>query len=207
MMGHNGTIAFGLTLFLGPDEEDMYVYETSPDDPDLYRYNDGWERMTRLKETVKVKGASDQSLTLKFTRHGPIIHEDRANRRAYAVRSVWFEPGAAPYMVSISSMRAESYAQFARRCRRLGLSRRSIRFTRTQAATSPGPSPATAPSDRTGTGSYRFRATGDTSGLDFIGPANCLMPSTRRRDTLATAPTCRQERASRLDCAGRKYRL
>ena len=113
MMGHNGTIAFGLTLFFGPDEEDLYVYETSPDDPDLYRYKDGWERMTRLEETVKVKGAADQSLTLKFTRHGPIIHEDRANRRAYAVRSVWFEPGAAPYMVSISSMRAESYAEFA----------------------------------------------------------------------------------------------
>jgi hypothetical protein len=102
MMGHNGTIAFGLTLFFGPDEEDLYVYETSPDDPDLYRYKDGWERMTRLEETVKVKGASDQSLRLKFTRHGPIIHEDRANRRAYAVRSVWFGPGAAPYMVSIS---------------------------------------------------------------------------------------------------------
>jgi penicillin G amidase len=113
MMGHNGTIAFGLTLFFGPDEEDLYVYETSPDDPDLYRYKDGWERMTRFKETVKVKGASDQSLSLKFTRHGPIIHEDRSNRRAYAVRSVWFEPGAAPYMVSISSMRAKSYAAFA----------------------------------------------------------------------------------------------
>ena len=114
MIGHNGTIAFGLTLFFGPDEEDVYVYETAPDDPDLYRYKDGWERMTRVEETVRVKGAPDQTQVLKFTRHGPVIFEDPAECRAYAVRSVWFEPGAAPYFVSISSMRAKSHAEFAR---------------------------------------------------------------------------------------------
>ena len=114
MIGHNGTIAFGLTLFFGPDEEDVYVYETAPDNPDLYRYKDGWERMTRVEETVKVKGAPDQVQVLKFTRHGPVIFEDVAKRRAYAVRSVWFEPGAAPYFVSISSMRAKTHAEFAK---------------------------------------------------------------------------------------------
>jgi penicillin G amidase len=114
MIGHNGTIAFGLTLFFGPDQEDVYVYETAPGDPDLYRYKDGWERMTHLEEAVRVKGAADQIQVLKFTRHGPVIFEDSANRRAYAVRSVWFEPGAAPYLVSISSMRARTHAEFAR---------------------------------------------------------------------------------------------
>lgn len=112
MIGHNGTIAFGLTLFFGPDEEDVYVYETAPDDPDLYRYGNGWERMTRLEERVEVKGAPDQVHILKFTRHGPVIHEDHGARRAYALRSVWFEPGAAPYFVSISSMRARNYDAF-----------------------------------------------------------------------------------------------
>ncbi|HEX4766161.1 MAG TPA: penicillin acylase family protein [Lichenihabitans sp.] len=114
MIGHNGTIAFGLTLFFGPDEEDVYVYETAPGDPDRYRYKDGWERMTRVEETVRVKGAPDQTQVLKFTRHGPVIFEDPAKHRAYAVRSVWFEPGAAPYFVSISSMRAKSHAEFAK---------------------------------------------------------------------------------------------
>ena len=112
MIGHNGTIGFGLTLFFGPDEEDVYVYETAPDDPDLYRYAEGWERMTRIEETVRVKGAPDRRLLLKFTRHGPVIFEDPLRRRAYAVRSVWFEPGAAPYFVSIASMRAKTHAAF-----------------------------------------------------------------------------------------------
>jgi penicillin amidase len=114
MIGHNGTIAFGLTLFFGPDEEDVYVYETFPEDPELYRYQDGWERMRRIEERVAVKDAPDQVHVLKFTRHGPIVFEDPEQRRAYAVRSVWFEPGAAPYFVSISSMRARDYATFAR---------------------------------------------------------------------------------------------
>lgn len=113
MAGHNGTIGFGLTLFFGPDEEDVYVYETHPDDPDLYRYQDGWEPMRVVEETAAVKGAPDQVVRLKFTRHGPVVHEDPAARRAYAVRSVWFEPGAAAYFVSISSMRRKNHADFA----------------------------------------------------------------------------------------------
>lgn len=114
MAGHNGTIGFGLTLFFGPDEEDVYVYETHPEDADLYRYQDGWERMRVVEEAVSVKGAAGrQTLRLKFTRHGPVIHEDCAVHRAYAVRSVWFEPGAAAYLVSLSSMRRRNHAEFA----------------------------------------------------------------------------------------------
>lgn len=118
MAGHNGTIGFGLTLFFGPDSEDVYVYETNPDDPDLYRYQGGWERMQISDETVSVTGAPDQVLRLKFTRHGPIIHEDLTARRAYAVRSVWSEPGAAAYFTSISSMRRKTYTDFAADMRR-----------------------------------------------------------------------------------------
>ena len=112
MIGHNGTIAFGLTLFFGPDEEDVYVYETEPGNPSRYRYGDGWEDMTIVTETIKVKGAPDQTLTLKFTRHGPVIREEPENGRAYAVRSVWFEAGASPYAVSLSSMRRKNFSDF-----------------------------------------------------------------------------------------------
>lgn len=111
MIGHNGTMAWGLTIFY-IDQEDVYVYETSPDDPDLYRYGGGWERMTAVAETVAVKGHSDQTLTLKFTRHGPVVFEDRAARRAYAVRAVAFEPGTAPYLVAHKLMRARTLDEF-----------------------------------------------------------------------------------------------
>jgi penicillin G amidase len=106
-IGHNERMAFGLTIF-PMDQEDLYVYETDPDDPTRYRYGDGWERMTITEETIPVRGAPSQSVTLKFTRHGPVVHEDPAKRRAYAVRSVWSEPGTSAYMGRLAYMTAGS---------------------------------------------------------------------------------------------------
>jgi penicillin amidase len=112
MMGHNGHSAFGLTLFLGPDEEDVYFYDTDPDDPERYRYKDGWETMRVIEERVAVKGCADQTLRLKFTRHGPVIFEDRTCHRAYAVRTLVTQSGMAPYAASLISMRARSFETF-----------------------------------------------------------------------------------------------
>ena len=111
-MGHNDVAAFALTIF-PMDQEDLYVYDTSPDDPNLYRYGDGWEPMRVVHETVEVKGAAAQPVVLKFTRHGPVIFEDAAARRAYALRSVWFEPGASAYFTSIAYMGAKTPEAFA----------------------------------------------------------------------------------------------
>lgn len=111
-IGHNGTSAFGLTLFFGHDQEDVYVYETASDDPDLYRYGDGWERMTIIDETSKVSGYEDCNHRLRFTRHGPVIYEDKIKNRVFAIRSVWFDPGTAPYFASIATMRSKDYQSF-----------------------------------------------------------------------------------------------
>lgn len=110
-IGHNGHSAFGLTIF-GADQEDVYVYETAPGDPDAYRYGEGFERMRLVQETFAVKDAPDQVLMLKFTRHGPVVYEDAERCMAIAVRSVWFEPGSAAYLASIGSMRAQSVDAF-----------------------------------------------------------------------------------------------
>jgi len=112
-MGHNGTAAFGLTIFTGPDQEDVYVYETAPDRPDTYRFGDGWEEMRTVEEPVVIKGQQDQTMVLKFTRHGPVVFDDTANRRAFAIRSVWFEPGSAPYFASLAAMETRSFESFS----------------------------------------------------------------------------------------------
>ncbi|MGW7595518.1 penicillin acylase family protein, partial [Streptomyces rubiginosohelvolus] len=39
-IGHNGAVAFGLTIW-PVDQEDLYVYEPHPDDDARYRYGDG----------------------------------------------------------------------------------------------------------------------------------------------------------------------
>ncbi|AJY45055.1 penicillin acylase family protein [Martelella endophytica] len=111
-IGHNERTAFGLTIF-GADQEDVYVYETSPDDPDLYRYGNGWERIDRDRQRFLVKGHSDQHLTLSFTRHGPVLNEDRSRHRVVAMRTVWHLPGSAAYLGSLAYMRSRSTTAFA----------------------------------------------------------------------------------------------
>jgi penicillin amidase len=110
-LGHNGQFAFGLTIFYS-DQEDVYVYDTLPDEPTRYRYGDGSEAMLRVDERFQVRGEDDQVLPLFFTRHGPVLHSDATCNRAYAVRSVWFEPGSAAYLRSLTTMRATSVAEF-----------------------------------------------------------------------------------------------
>lgn len=110
-LGHNGTTAFGLTIF-GMDQEDLYVYETRPGEPDLYRYLDGWEAIRRIDERFAVKGCADQMLQLSYTRHGPVLHEDADKRTAIALRSVWAFPGSAAYLGSLTAMRAQSVTEF-----------------------------------------------------------------------------------------------
>ncbi len=108
MAGHNGTAAFSLTIFCA-DQEDVMVYETT-DDGTAYRYGDGTEPFVRLTESFAVKGAPDQSLTLTFSRHGPVVHA--RDNTAVAIRTVFTDPGTAPYMASLKSMRATSVPAF-----------------------------------------------------------------------------------------------
>ncbi|WP_338692505.1 penicillin acylase family protein [Bradyrhizobium sp. 26S5] len=118
-IGHNDTIAFGLTIF-NVDQEDIYVYELNPDNPNQYRYGTGWEDMRIVHEKEAVKGEADRDLELKFTRHGPVIYVDDANKRAFAVRSIWFEPGTSAYFGSSDYMTAKNWTGFLGAMRRWG---------------------------------------------------------------------------------------
>jgi penicillin amidase len=110
-IGHNGHVAFGLTIFRA-DQEDLHVYETHPDDPGLYRYGERWERMRTIRETIAVKGAPEREIALKFTRHGPVLCERAAQHRAFGLRTVWMEPGAAAYFGSIAYQTARTVDDF-----------------------------------------------------------------------------------------------
>ena len=110
-IGHNGTIAFGLTIF-NIDQEDLYVYELNPANPREYRYRQGWEPMRSIRESIQVKGAAPVDAEFLFTRHGPVIFTDTAKGRAYAVRSAWMEPGMLAYFGSATYIGAKNYRQF-----------------------------------------------------------------------------------------------
>ena len=114
-IGHNDFGAWGLTIF-GTDSEDLYVYDTNPANPSQYRYNGGWEAMSSIQETIPVKGAAPVTVELKYTRHGPVIYEDKVHHKAYAVRAAWREVGSAPYLASLRMDQAHSWQEFQDAC-------------------------------------------------------------------------------------------
>jgi hypothetical protein len=91
-IGHNPFGAWGLTIF-PIDQEDLYVYETDPQNPARYRYRGQWEAMRVVPETFAVKGKKDAVVNLKFTRHGPVLYEDVKNQKAYGLRAARLEIG------------------------------------------------------------------------------------------------------------------
>ena len=112
-MGHNDRIAFGLTIFAFGDEEDLYVYDTNPANPNEYRYQGGWEKMRQMDESIPVRGEAAAVRQLKFTRHGPVIHEDPVRRKAYALRAAYLEyPGTAAYLASLRLNQAQNWNEF-----------------------------------------------------------------------------------------------
>ncbi len=119
-IGHNDYGAWGLTIF-ETDNEDLYVYETNPANPNQYRYKGKgtiyhWETMTTRTETIPVKGGKSVTTTLKYTRHGPVVFDDTQHHKAYAVRTGGLEIGSAPYLASLRMNQARNWAEFRQAC-------------------------------------------------------------------------------------------
>jgi penicillin G amidase len=109
--GHNDDIAFGLTIF-PIDQEDLYVYQLKPGDSLSYRYKSGWEKMRVVNTSIEVKGEPARQIELHFTRHGPVLAQDAAKNRAFALRTVWNEPGLAGYFGSSRLLMARNWSEF-----------------------------------------------------------------------------------------------
>lgn len=118
-VGHNGHMAFGFTVF-SVDQEDLYVYRTRPGQPQEYWYQGRWEPMTAVHEEIPVRGSPPVPVELWFTRHGPVIRSAPESDTAFAVRAAWLEPGMAPYLASIETMRAPDAERFIAALNRWG---------------------------------------------------------------------------------------
>ncbi|HTX49122.1 MAG TPA: penicillin acylase family protein [Caulobacteraceae bacterium] len=110
-IGHNGKIAFGITIFPA-DQEDLYVYELNPANPRQYRYDGGWEDMRLVREQIAVKGQAPREVELCFTRHGPVLKIDEAAGRAFALRTVWSEPGTSSYFSASRYQTSSNWPEF-----------------------------------------------------------------------------------------------
>src|SRR4029079_2940144 len=82
-LGHNERVAFGFTI-VGIDQGDLYVEKINPSSPGEYLYKGAWRKFQVVRDTVIVKGRPEpETLELRYTVHGPVIHEDAARNRAY----------------------------------------------------------------------------------------------------------------------------
>lgn len=111
-IGHNERVAWAFTI-VNTDQCDLYVEETKPDDPTQYKVGDRWESMEIVREKVAVRNHSAPAeLELRYTRHGAVIHQDEKRHKAYVLRWVGSEPGAAAYLASLRLDRVKDTKEF-----------------------------------------------------------------------------------------------
>ncbi|MBS7231833.1 penicillin acylase family protein [Flavobacterium psychroterrae] len=74
LLAHNRDYAYGLTMFEN-DDIDFYQEKNKVGDSNQYQTPTGFANYEIRKKTIKVKDTSDVVLTLKSSRHGPIMND------------------------------------------------------------------------------------------------------------------------------------
>jgi penicillin G amidase len=121
VLGQNEHIAWGFTN-TGPDVQDLYLERLQPGQPSRYQTPQGWEPFETFAETIKVKGQPDQNLTVRATRHGPVISDGGAAdgltgpaaMPAYAIAMRWtaLDPDPGTLEANWDMMQARSVDEF-----------------------------------------------------------------------------------------------
>ena len=75
ILGRTKGVAWGFTN-TGPDVQDLYIEEIN--DKGEARTPEGWQKLVTRTETFKVKGEADVQMTVRESRHGPIISDVNA---------------------------------------------------------------------------------------------------------------------------------
>jgi penicillin amidase len=121
VLGQNAQVAWGFTN-TGPDVQDLYLERIKAEDPMQYQTPEGWARFEAWQETIKVKGRPDVIMTVRSTRHGPVISDagvtddliGAKGRPAYAIAMRWtaLDPDVDPMGVTLRMNRAASVDEF-----------------------------------------------------------------------------------------------
>jgi penicillin amidase len=83
IVGHNARIAWGFTN-VGPDVQDLYIEKINPANPDQYEYLGEWQDMQLIEETIRFADGGQENLTIRLTRHGPLISDVFGGLKDYA---------------------------------------------------------------------------------------------------------------------------
>jgi len=74
LVGHNERIAWGLTTTTA-DVEDLFVERVDPTDPGRYLTPQGTAPFASRQETIAVRGEAPVDVTIRTTRHGPVLSD------------------------------------------------------------------------------------------------------------------------------------
>jgi penicillin amidase len=74
ILGRNESLAWGLTS-TESDTQDLFVEKVDSDDPSRYATPEGWRQFETRRETIEVKEGETVELTVRTTRHGPVISD------------------------------------------------------------------------------------------------------------------------------------
>ncbi len=122
VLGQNEHIAWGFTN-TAPDVQDLYIEQIADGDPTRYRTPEGWAAFETATETIKVKGKPDVTVTVRRTRHGPVISDagispellgGSPERPAYVLAMRWtaLDPDTDPVATGLAMSQARSVAEF-----------------------------------------------------------------------------------------------
>jgi penicillin amidase len=102
-IGHNGSVGFGLTIFPA-DQEDVFVFDLSAPEAAA--------KLVTEQVVVPVRGAPPLEIKLLRFAGCPVLRLDPHAGHGIALRTVWSEPGASPYLASLALIRAKSVREF-----------------------------------------------------------------------------------------------
>ncbi len=102
-IGHNGSVGFGLTIFPA-DQEDVFVFDVSAPE--------ATEKLVTEQVVIPMRGAPPLEIELARFAGCPVLRLDRRAGHGIALRTVWSEPGASPYLASLALLRVKSVREF-----------------------------------------------------------------------------------------------
>jgi penicillin amidase len=74
LVGHNDRIAWGFTTTTA-DVEDLFIERVDPSDPGRYLTPQGAVPFASRQETIRVRAAPSVEMTIRATRHGPVVSD------------------------------------------------------------------------------------------------------------------------------------
>lgn len=143
VVGHNSHVGWGFTE-TGGDVEDLFIEKLNPKNPDEYLTPEGWKKFKSYKQTIHVAGSKPVTITVRTTRHGPVVSDvirRGGERYVLALQATFLQPNDKTVQAMWEMNRAQNWQQFKAATRDFVAPQMNIVFADTQgtiAFTAPG---------------------------------------------------------------------